>query len=280
MNILTFDIEEWFHCDVISNSDKWSNYEVRIHSNTDYIIDKLNEHNRKATFFILGWVAKKYPELVKKIKKNGHEIGCHSMWHRLVHTLTPEQFKEDTYQANSIIEDIIGEKVIMYRAPAFSITENTPWAFDILLEQGIKYDASIFSANHDYGGYPSLNIYEPSKLIINGGVLKEFPMNTKSVFGKNIVFSGGGFFRLLPYQLIKNFTNSSDYVMTYFHPRDFDKGQPVLPHLSKTRRFKSYYGLNGAKNKLSNWLNDFESQTILNSSKNIDWDSLKEVKVN
>ena len=132
MNILTFDIEEWFHCDFISGDENWLNYEVRIHKNTDFILKILSKHNRKATFFILGWVADKYPEIVKKIYVEGHEIGCHSMKHELVHRLTPNQFRKDTQQALNVIEQVIGEKVIIYRAPAFSITKETTWAFEIL----------------------------------------------------------------------------------------------------------------------------------------------------
>ena len=194
MNILTFDIEEWFHCDFISGNNNWSNYEVRIHENTDFILNTLSIHNRKATFFILGWIAEKYPEIVKKIHLLGHEIGCHSMRHELVNRFTPKDFKEDTKKALNIIEQITGEKVIMYRAPAFSITEQTTWAFEILNELGITHDASVFPAEHDYGGFPSFGSSEPSVIEINGIYIKEFPMNTHKVFNKSFVFSGGGFF--------------------------------------------------------------------------------------
>ena len=146
MNILTFDIEEWFHCDFISGDENWSNYEVRIHKNTDFILNTLSKYDRKATFFILGWIAVKYPEIVMKIHNEGHEIGCHSMKHELVHRFSPEEFRKDTQNAITVIEQVIGEKVIMYRAPAFSFTEDTPWAFEILNELGITHDASIFPA--------------------------------------------------------------------------------------------------------------------------------------
>ena len=134
MNILTFDIEEWFHCDFISGDEEWSEKEVRIHKNTDFILETLLKYNRKGSFFILGWIAEKYPEIVNKIRNEGHEIGCHSMKHQLVHRFTPKEFKNDTYKALEITEQILGEKIIMYRAPAFSITKDTPWAFEILFE--------------------------------------------------------------------------------------------------------------------------------------------------
>ena len=275
MNILTFDIEEWFHCDFISSDKNWSNYEVRIHKNTDFILAILSKYNRKASFFILGWIAEKYPEIVKKIYTEGHEIGCHSMKHKLVHKMTPNQFSKDTNRALSEIEQIVGEKVVMYRAPAFSITKQTPWAFEILYELGITHDASIFPSKHDYGGFPEFGNSEPSIIETNGVQIKEFPMNTYKLLNKSIVFSGGGFFRLFPYNLIKKWTTDSDYVMTYFHPRDFDKGQPMLQHLPLLRKFKSYYGLNGSGPKFEKYISDFNTTSILNVSKDFDWASAK-----
>ena len=272
MNILTFDIEEWFHCDFISDDKNWSNYEVRIYESTDFILNTLSKYNRKATFFILGWVAEKHPEIVKKIYNEGHEIGCHSMKHELVHRFTPQQFREDTKNAINVIEQLVGEKVIMYRAPAFSITEETPWAFEILNELGITHDASIFPAKHDYGGFPTFGSSEPSIIETNGISIKEFPMNIHKIFNKSIVFSGGGFFRLFPYNMIKKWTLDSEYVMTYFHPRDFDKDQPMLQHLPLMRKFKSYYGLKDSGAKFDKYISDFKTTSILDVSQNYDWD--------
>ena len=271
MNILTFDIEEWFHCDFISSDKNWSNYEVRIHENTDFILGVLSNYNRKATFFILGWIAEKYPEIVKKIHAEGHEIGCHSMKHKLVHRMTPNQFREDTNRALNEIEKIVGEKVIMYRAPAFSITKDTTWAFEILNELGITHDASIFPAKHDYGGFPSFGDAKPSIIEINGIFIKEFPMNVHKIINKPIVFSGGGFFRLLPYNIIRRLTADSDYVMTYFHPRDFDEDQPMLKHLPLIRKFKSYYGLKKSGAKFDKFVSDFKTTSILEVSEKYNW---------
>ena len=275
MNILTFDIEEWFHCDFISKDNDWSNYEVRIHKSTDFILNTLSKHNRKATFFILGWIAEKHPEIVKKIYAEGHEIGCHSMKHELVHRMTPQQFREDTSSALNEIEQIIGEKVIMYRAPAFSITKQTPWASEILNELGITHDASIFPAKHDYGGFPDFGNSVPSIIETNGTFIKEFPMSIHKILNKSIVFSGGGFFRLFPYNMIKKWTIDSGYVMTYFHPRDFDKDQPMLQHLPLMRKFKSYYGIKHSGAKFDKFISYFNTTTILNASKDFDWDSAK-----
>lgn len=279
MKILSFDIEEWFHCDFITEDQKWDKFEVRIHKNTDRILDSMQKYNRKGTFFILGWIAKEYPEVVKKIQEQGHEIGCHSMRHELVHRFDKRQFKEDTMEALHNIEDIVGHKVNLYRAPAFSITNQTPWAIETLLELGIEYDASIFPAAHDYGGFPNFGVPEPTRLDFEGMIIKEFPMNVQNFLGKKVVFSGGGFFRLFPYPVIKKWTKNSNYVMTYFHPRDFDADQPILQHLPRNRKFKSYVGLKTAHNKFEKFLRDFEGISIGEASKLIDWDKTNILKI-
>jgi polysaccharide deacetylase family protein (PEP-CTERM system associated) len=271
VNILTFDLEEWFHCDFISDEETWSNHEVRIYESTNFILNTLSKYDRKATFFVLGWIADKYPEIVKKIHSQGHEIGCHSMKHKLVHRLTPQQFRDDSRNAIDTIEQIIGEKIIMYRAPAFSITEETPWAFEILNELGITHDASLFPAKRDYGGFAGLGKSEPLIIEINGIHMKEFPMNIHEILNKSIVFSGGGFFRLFPYFLIKKWAKDSDYVMSYFHPRDFDKEQPVLTHLPIMRKFKSYYGLKKSGTKFDKYISDFKTSSILDVSEKYNW---------
>jgi polysaccharide deacetylase family protein (PEP-CTERM system associated) len=275
MNILTFDIEEWFHCDFISDPSTWSVYETRIHQATDKILQLLNERQLKGTFFILGWVSEKYPDVVKRIHDQGHEIGCHSYYHDLVHRMNPRDFLKDTEKSLKITEDIIGEKLILYRAPGFSITENTPWAFEILNQLGIEIDCSVFPASHDYGGFPNFGESAPARIQYQGTELKEFPMNTHTLFNRNIVFSGGGFFRLFPYSLIHKWTKESSYVMSYFHPRDFDYGQPMLKQLPLMRKFKSYYGLKRSFPKLRSWLTDFETISVLDASRQIDWNKTK-----
>jgi polysaccharide deacetylase family protein (PEP-CTERM system associated) len=277
MNILTFDIEDWFHCDFISDNSTWANYETRIHKSVDLILDHLSQNNLKGTFLILGWIADQYPEVVKKIYYLGHEIGCHSYYHELVYRMTREEFYADTLRALNTIENVIGEKVIIYRAPAFSITDKTPWAFEVLADLGIEYDSSVFPAAHDYGGFPSFGENSPAVINVNGKCIKEFPMNTVRVFTKNIVFSGGGFFRLFPYSLIKMWTKKSPYVMSYIHPRDFDFEQPLLPHLPLMRKFKSYYGLKNSFPKYKKWTSEFETVSLLEASEIIDWSDAKTI---
>ncbi len=279
MKILTFDIEDWFHCDFISDNATWSKYESRIHNSTDKILQLLDKKGLKGTFFILGWIAEKHPEVVKEIHNHGHEIGCHSLVHNLVHRMQPNDFLKDTEKAIKTIEDTIGEKIFIYRAPGFSITEKTPWAFEILNQLGIEIDCSVFPAKHDYGGFESFGESQPAFLQHNGIKIKEFPMNIHSILNRNIVFSGGGFFRLFPYSVIKKWTTQSPYVMSYFHPRDFDYGQPMLPQLPLIRKFKSYYGLKGAFPKFERWLDDFNTMSLLQADKEIDWSTAKIVSI-
>jgi len=282
MRILTFDIEEWFH--ILDNAStkseaEWNNYGVRIHKNVDRILDYLQENNQKATFFCLGWIAKKYPQVIKKIDHLGYEIGCHSQNHQLVYEQNKSKFKRDIEIAIKTIEDIIGKKVILYRAPGFSITKNEIWALEELINLGIKIDSSIFPAQRGHGGFPEFSPAQPSIININGSQLKEFPINTQNILGKPIVFSGGGYFRLFPYSLIKNYTRKSNYIMTYFHPRDFDQKQPVIKDLSLTRKFKSYYGLKNTMSKLKKWTNEFEFIDIRTAVNNIEWEKVKIVNL-
>jgi len=277
MNILTFDIEEWFHCDFISDHSTWGKYETRIHFSTEKILSLLEKTKRKGTFFILGWIAEKYPEVVKDIHNQGHEIACHSYYHDLVHRMEHNQFFSDTEKSLKTIEDIIGDKITTYRAPGFSITENTPWAFEILNKLGIDTDCSVFPSKHDYGGFPDFGKSEPARIRYYGIEIKEFPMNTHKFLNYNIVFSGGGFFRLFPYPMIRKWTREADYVMSYFHPRDFDAGQPMLPQLPVMRKFKSYVGLNGAFRKFERWLDDFETMSLKEADSRINWAEAKVV---
>ncbi|NPA51303.1 MAG: DUF3473 domain-containing protein [Aquificae bacterium] len=276
MNILTFDIEEWFHIIDIPNikgEKHWESLEVRIHKNIDRILELLYIKNQKATFFCLGWIGEKYPEVIKKIDEHGHEIGSHSRLHIPVYQMKPEDFEKDTEYSIKTLEDITGKKIRMYRAPSFSITSKSIWALEILAKLGIEIDASIFPASRSHGGLETFRYSKPVLINVNGILLKEFPMNTVKLFGRNMVFSGGGYFRLLPYRLIKFFMKNSSYVMTYFHPRDFDPYQPVLKGLSLGRKFKSYYGLKNAFSKLEKLITDFEFVDIKTAEKRLKWNT-------
>jgi peptidoglycan-N-acetylglucosamine deacetylase len=282
MKILTFDIEEWFHLLDRESSEsisRWSSYEIRIHKNMERIFTVLELHNVSATFFCLGWVAKNYPEIIREIKSRGYEVGSHAMMHQAVYDQGPKTFKRDVEQSIKLLEDLTGEKIRYFRAPLFSINEKTKWAFEILKDLGIEVDCSIFPAPHTEGGYASYTDPVPSLIRHNGIELKELPINSKNILGKSIIYSGGGYFRLLPYPVIRRWSGNSDYVMTYFHPRDFDPDQPRIKALSAKKKFRSYFGLNGALNKLHKLLDDFEFVDCKTAIGKIDWDNVPKVNL-
>lgn len=282
MNILTFDIEEWFHLldnDSTRTEVQWKNYPVRIYENVDRILDILDETKTKATFFIIGWIAKQYPDVVKKIASK-YEIGSHTLNHQLVWQQTPEQFREDVSSSVKLLEDITGKKVKYFRAPGFSIRKTEGWAFEIMHECGIEIDCSVFPAHHAHGGMPEFGSAKPSFIEYNGVKIKEFPISFKTVRSKHLIFSGGGYFRLFPYPLIKKWTKEQpEYLLSYIHPRDLDSGQPVIKDLPLNRKFKSYVGLKSAESKLRKWLKDFEFTDIGTADSLTDWKTAETVKI-
>ena len=274
MNILTIDLEDWFHIldhPATERPDQWSGFESRLEKNVDRLLDLLDEHKQQATWFCLGWIAKQYPQVVKKVAAK-HELACHSDLHQLVYNQTPIAFKEDTLNVIRRLEDLSGKKMNAYRASGFSITEKTSWAFEILSECGITLDCSVFPASRNYGGFEKFGTAQPCRIAVNGTFLKEFPLNTVRLFGKEIVFSGGGYFRALPYSFIHSQMKKSDYVMTYFHPRDFDPAQPVLKSLPFKRRLMSYVGLQGALPKFKKLLLDHSFVDLAKADKQMNWE--------
>ncbi len=274
MNILTFDIEEWFH--ILDNAStrtetEWSRYESRIHQNMDRIFQLLDETNCRATFFCLGWVADKYPDVIRRIDAAGYEVATHSYAHQLAYEQTPAEFTDDLTRSIRVLQDVTGKPIRSYRAPGFSIKFLNRWVFPALLENGIEVDCSVFSARRAHGGDAAFGITAPSMIEVDGQLLKEFPINTVRLAGQDVIFSGGGYFRLFPYPMLHRFTQQSPYVMTYFHPRDFDASQPVIPGLSLPRRFKSYYGLNGCWPKLHRLLTNFEFIDLAEADRRVDW---------
>ncbi len=282
MKILTFDIEEWFHIldNASTKSEKqWSNYESRIHKNMETIYSVLEKTNSSASFFVVGWIAEKYPEVVRGIAERGYEIGSHTHLHQLVFEQNREEFKEDVGRSIKTLEGVTGKKVTIFRAPGFSITEKNKWAFEVLHELGIKIDSSVFPTGRAHGGMASYGVAAPSILKYNGLQLKEFPINTHSLLGKDLIFSGGGYFRLTPYSVLKKWTAEADYIMSYIHPRDLDPNQPMIKELSLPRKFKSYVGLKSAQKKLEKWLTDFEFGDINAAEQIIEWNTVKNVQL-
>lgn len=280
MKILTFDIEEWFHIldnDATKTEAEWEGFESRIHGNMDKIHGMLGD--QKATFFCLGWVARKYPEVLKDIDRRGHEIATHSDLHQLAYEQNRQVFEQDLERSIKSIEDVIGKKVRAYRAPGFSLMEQNKWVFEVLMKNGIEIDASIFPAERSHGGFAQFGHAEPCWIDIDGMRMKEFPINLSSFAGKKLIFSGGGYFRLFPYPLLNLMTKNSDYVMTYFHPRDFDAEQPMVPGLNFIRKFKSYYGLKDCLPKLDKLIKKHEFVDIRTAEASIDWEKAKVVKL-
>lgn len=280
MNILSFDIEDWYNCDFITPDFNWDKYEVRIYEGVEKILNELEKRKLKGTFFCLGWIAEKHPDVIRQIHAHGHHIGCHSYQHELSFRFDKDGFRNDTEKSKKLIEDIIGEAVNAFRAPGFSITSKNIWSLEVLTELGFEYDCSILPAAHDYGGFPDFGVAEPVLLTLNNGaIIKEFPINIQPVLGKQLVFSGGGFFRLFPYTLIKHWMRKSPYVMTYFHTRDFDPGQPVIKSLPIMRKFKSYVGLSTSFAKFQHLLSDFEFLNITEADKLIDWEKIRVIEM-
>ncbi len=281
-NILSFDIEEWFH--LLDNASTrteadWDMYESRIHENMARIFDLLETNNQKATFFCLGWVARKYPNIIREIDRRGYEIATHSDLHQLAYEQDHKTFKDDLKTSIVALEDITGKKIKAYRAPGFSIKHENRWVFETLIECGIEIDCSVFPAKRAHGGFAEFGHAQPCWIETNGLKIKEFPINTYNGLGVPTIFSGGGYFRLLPSFVLNHLTNKADYVMTYFHPRDFDANQPMVKGLSLARQFKSYYGLKNALPKLEKLIQTHSFIDLQSAETLVDWTTAKVVKM-
>lgn len=263
--ILTVDLEEWFHlldCKEVGEADQWLGLESRVVENTHRLLDLFDQHSVKASFFVLGWVAEHYPALIRQIQTRGHEIGCHSHWHTLVWTQTPEAFRQETLRALNTLADTTGQPIQMYRAPGFSIRSDCLWAFEILAELGITLDASVFPGRHAHGGLGQRYPATPFRLETPSGPLLEFPVSLARVGPLDFAYAGGGYFRMLPEWAIRYPFRTRPYTMTYFHPRDFDPGQPRLQGMGASRSFRAYVGLSHSAQKLSNLLKEFRGISI------------------
>jgi polysaccharide deacetylase family protein (PEP-CTERM system associated) len=281
MNTLTFDIEDWFHIldfEPTKNPSKWPSFEKRIDYGVNVILDKLDEHNTNATFFCLGWIAKRYPYVIKAIHERGHHIGSHSYHHQLVYELNRKTFESDTKNSKFLLEDLVGDEIDAYRAPGFSITNEEKWAFEVLHDLGFRYDASIFGASRGHGGYAGNDFNKPFILKYGDKELIEFPMSYVTVFTKKMVFMGGGYFRLSPKFVLK-MVLKSEYNMLYLHPRDFDFNQPILSGLPALRKFKCYYGLKATESKLDYVLRNAKWLSLPEYMKQENMSELKTIKL-
>lgn len=283
MRILTVDVEDWFHildyAGTATEAD-WARFPSRVEAETLSLLDQFDSHGQKATFFILGWVARNHPQVAAEIARRGHEIACHSDMHQLVYEQTPDVFERDLVAALNSIEKATGTRPTAYRAPGFSITEQTTWAFDILARNGIDTDCSVFPAARAHGGIRNFPQSGPCKIETEqGNILKCLPINLGKISVWRFVYSGGGYFRLAPKALLRHWFSNDPYIMTYFHPRDFDAEQPILPGLSRVRRFKSYVGLHSAYAKLDALLSDQPFLNVLDAVELTDWSGVPVVRV-
>lgn len=263
INAMTVDVEDYFHVGAfendISRSD-WDNLPCRVQRNTNAVLDMFDRHNVKATFFTLGWVCQRYPELIKDIHNRGHEVASHSIAHHRVSDLSQAEFIDDITRSKKMLEDTIGAAVTGYRAPSFSIGENNLWALDCLMEAGYLYSSSIYPISHDHYGMPSAPRF--SFKPIKDSDFLEMPVTTFEAFGKKFPCGGGGYFRLFPYPLWKkamNRVNVKDQqaCIFYFHPWEIDPGQPRQKQASLKSRFRHYTNLDIMESKIEKLFADF-----------------------
>ncbi len=241
MNILTFDIEEWYIEKIYygARTERYAEYDSLLAT----VLDALDKNHTKATFFCLGEMANDFPKIIKEINERGHEIGCHSNKHYWLTKLSKDEIIEDTQIAIDSLQQCIGKKVLSYRAPAFSIGESNSWVFEVLADCGIQRDASVFPANRDFGGFASFGQDIPTVIQMNNSTLKEFPVSTLSIFGNSIAYSGGGYFRFFPLSFIKEKIKKQPYTMTYFHLGDI---MPIIGKIMTRNDYEQYFKENGS----------------------------------
>ena len=261
VNAFTIDVEDYFQVSAFSpyiNRSEWDIRECRIEANIDKILQMLDKSGTKATFFTLGWIAKRYPQMVKKIVHEGHELASHGYSHERAFDLSKQDFFTDVHSSKQLLEQISNSEVKGYRAPSFSINERNLWAFDYLLEAGYKYSSSIYPIKHDHYGMPNMPRFA---YYVKDGVL-EIPITTIRLSGRNFPSSGGGYFRLLPYFLSKMMINKvllddKQSAMFYFHPWEIDTEQPKISGLDIKTKFRHYVNIKHMENKINKLLTDF-----------------------
>ncbi|HHH46771.1 MAG TPA: DUF3473 domain-containing protein [Thiotrichales bacterium] len=254
-NAMSIDVEDYFHVaafDGCIDPGSWERLEHRVRENTARVLALLRESGARATFFVLGWVAERYPELVRDIVAGGHEIACHGYMHRKATEQSREEFREDVHRAKGVLEDIAGREVIGYRAPTYSIGQDNPWAYEILESLGFRYSSSIYPVRHDLYGVPDAPRYP--HYVQDGGLI-EIPISTLRVRGRNLPCGGGGYFRLLPYFYTRlacrhiNHRERKPYNF-YFHPWEIDPEQPRIGGAPLKSRFRHYTNLSRMERKL------------------------------
>jgi polysaccharide deacetylase family protein (PEP-CTERM system associated) len=265
INLLTIDVEDWFHTTALEpyvSMDQWESLTSRLEFNVRLLLDLFAARNIRATFFILGWVAERYPELIKQIDRGGHEIASHGYRHRLIYALSPRTFRDYALRSKNLLEDLTGKPVLGYRATSFSIIQSTLWALDVIKEIGFIYDSSMFPIKHDiYGinGFPRFPFMHRNGLI-------EIPPSTVRFLGRNFPIAGGGYFRLYPYWLtqkgIQSLNQSGHPAVLYLHPWELDPSCPKIENADRLTKFRQYINLNKTKKRLEKFIEEFKVVSI------------------
>ncbi|PUU89884.1 XrtA system polysaccharide deacetylase [Halanaerobium sp.] len=265
-NILTIDVEDYFQVETFKNiidNNEWDNFELRVENSLKKVLNLINSFDYKATFFVLGWIAEKFPEIIKMISDQGHEISTHGYGHELVYKQTKQEFKNDLIKSINTLKNITGKEILGYRAPTFSITNDSLWALDIIKELGLEYDASI-SPIEGHDKYGIMGINPCIHTLFNG--LVELPQTTIKILTKNVPVAGGGYFRLLPYWLtkmaIKKLNKNNKTAIVYLHPWEFDPEQPKIKGISKLSQFRHYINIDKTEDKFKKMLSDFNFTSI------------------
>lgn len=264
LNVLTVDVEDYFHVEAFASHiryEHWDSFTPRVEGNVRRILELLDSYNVTGTFFVLGWVAHKFPKLVQDIAAAGHEIGCHGYQHKRLQILSPAEFRRDIKEAIALLTDLVQRPIRCYRAPSFSIVRSTVWAFDVLGEEGIRCDSSVFPVQHDLYGFPDAARFPSWYLSQEGHRIFEFPPSTMRLRSKNIGVGGGGYLRLIPYGIthwaLRHINEvQREPAMVYFHPWEIDPDQPQI-RSGRRSVFRHYTNLSTMENKIERLLQDF-----------------------
>lgn len=268
INALTVDVEEHFQvsafADAVSRGE-WPAMPSRVERNTRDLLDLFDEHNYRATFFVLGWVAERHPALVREIAARGHEVASHGYSHELIYKQNIDVFRDETLKSKSMLEDMVQKPVLGYRAASYSITEKSLWALDVLVDAGFKYDSSIFPVRHDRYGIPDANPAPHRLRTPNGGEIIEYPLTTFNIGKYRLPIAGGGYFRLFPYWFtrfaFRSINREQRNFCFYLHPWEVDPGQPRI-NASLLSRFRHYNNLDVCRQRLQQLLTDFRFQPL------------------
>ena len=274
--LLSIDVEDWFHLigagldyqfiGQTGGVESWGKFPSRVEQNTYWILDKLDERNVKGTFFILGWIAERFPGLVAEISKRGHEIGSHSYWHKLIPSQTPDQFRTDLRRSLEVIQNIIQVQILGFRASSASITD---WATDIIGEEGLLYDSSLFPATyHDvYGKLKGVSNDKPIERLSNG--LLEVKLSSLKLFNRQFPWSGGGYFRFLPYRVfsigVRQIIQQKGFFHFYIHPWELDDNPPKLKNLKLFYYYRRYVSIRRPRSRFQTLLKDFHFRPIIDA---------------